>query len=168
MIILCSVGLVLLLIIFSFPNWSNPSYFRSLPHFPDHSADVPSAQVRPEGACALPKDPHGEREDSRGLRFGLAPNARLEHSLPESLASPTADIAIQVQLRATAANGVIMFASGERHQEFSVLYLVEGKPAFAFGNAQAKVMVGRANRSIDRETMAQIYYLIGNWDRNGK
>uniref|UniRef100_A0A183BHU9 TLDc domain-containing protein n=1 Tax=Globodera pallida TaxID=36090 RepID=A0A183BHU9_GLOPA len=50
---------------------------------------VPSSQVRPEGACALPVIPHGEREDSSGMRFGLTPNARVEFALSGTLhASP--------------------------------------------------------------------------------
>uniref|UniRef100_A0A183CAV6 LAM_G_DOMAIN domain-containing protein n=1 Tax=Globodera pallida TaxID=36090 RepID=A0A183CAV6_GLOPA len=113
---------------------------------------VPSSQVRPEGACALPVIPHGEREDSSGMRFGLTPNARVEFALPGTLhASPVADLQLELQLRATAANGVIAFATDERHQDFTALYLVDGKPAFAFGNQQAKMSIQSARSVLDDE-----------------
>ncbi|KAL3106980.1 hypothetical protein niasHT_011184 [Heterodera trifolii] len=100
---------------------------------------IPSSQVRPEGACALPLQPHGEREDSAGMRFGLTPNARVEFALPDTLhESAASDFTLELQLRATAANGVIGFATDERHQDFTALYMSEGRPAFAFGDIQAK------------------------------
>jgi hypothetical protein len=95
----------------------------------------PSSKVRPEGACALPLVPYGEREDSSGLRFGISPSARLEFS---GLAMDGSDLAFSVQLRATAANGVIMFATDERHNQFAVLYLQDGKPAFASRGAKGQ------------------------------
>jgi len=36
-----------------------------------------------------------------------------------------------VELRATAANGIIMFVTDERHSQFAAIYLLNGKPAFS-------------------------------------
>jgi hypothetical protein len=58
---------------------------------------------------------------------------------PGPLSGP--DLIFAVQLRATAANGIVMFATDERHNQFAVLYLQDGKPAFASKSAQGQVRI---------------------------
>ncbi|KAL3080577.1 hypothetical protein niasHT_036523 [Heterodera trifolii] len=139
---------------------------------------IPSSQIRPEGACALPLQPHGEREDSAGMRFGLTPNARVEFALPDTLhESAASDFTLELQLRATAANGVIGFATDERHQDFTALYMSEGRPAFAFGDIQAKMNI-QSTRSVlddewhtlrvEREAGAAVLYLDGRLEAQNR
>ena len=71
--------------------------------------------VRPSGACALPLEPHGEREDMSGLRFGLEAGSRLEFSrLPENI---DRRLSVAVELRSNSANGIIFFVSNEKHTD---------------------------------------------------
>jgi hypothetical protein len=95
-----------------------------------------SATIRPEGSCALPLKPHGDREDSSGMRFGLSPNARLEFDVGLITG---ADLIFSMELRATAANGIIMFATDEKHSQFAALYLLNGKSAFSSKSAFGQV-----------------------------
>lgn len=96
-----------------------------------------SSNVRPEGACALPQVSHGHREDSRGIRFGLQPGSRLEFDkVPEAFDN---NLEFSIQLRATASNGILMFVTNEKHSDFMVLYMQEGRVFFSFGSGNAKV-----------------------------
>lgn len=82
---------------------------------------------------------HGEREDSNGIRFGLVPGSRLEFDRPpDSFVEHS--VIFSVQLRATAANGIIMFVTNEKHSDFISLYLQDGRVYFAFGSGNAKVI----------------------------
>lgn len=98
---------------------------------------IPSSNVRPDGACALPSIPHGEREDSQGIRFGLQSGSRLEFDrVPHSFDS---NIIFSIQLRATAANGILMFVTNEKHSDFMALYMQEGRIVFTYGSGNARV-----------------------------
>lgn len=94
--------------------------------------------MRPEGSCALPEVSHGEREDSHGTRFGLSPGSRVEFDRPPD--SFDHNIVFSIQLRATAANGIIMFVTNEKHSDFVALYMQEGRIFFSFGSGNAKVI----------------------------
>jgi len=95
------------------------------------------SHVRPEGSCALPDVSHGEREDSTGIRFGLSPGSRLEFDRPPD--SFDRNMVFSIQLRATAANGIIMFVTNEKHSDFMALYLDSGRIVFSYGNGAARV-----------------------------
>lgn len=95
------------------------------------------SNVRPPGSCALPEVPYGEREDSAGMRFGLVQGSRLEYDRPPD--SFDRNIVFSVQLRATAANGIIMFVTNEKHSDYIALYMIEGRIGFSVGSGTAKV-----------------------------
>ncbi|KAL7074923.1 hypothetical protein ACQ4LE_005689, partial [Meloidogyne hapla] len=111
-------------------------------------SSTPSAKVRPEGECALPLKPHGEREDSSGMRFGLSPNARLEFDVGQITGT---DLLFTLELRATAANGIILFATDERHSQFIVIYLLNGKPAFSSKSAFGQLTITSTKSLLDGE-----------------
>lgn len=107
-----------------------------------NAGDIPppaSSNVRPDGSCALPHVPHGEREDSKGIRFGLQSGSRLEFQrLPDSFDN---NIIFSIQMRATAANGILCFVTNEKHSDFMALYMQEGRIFFTFGSGNARVKI---------------------------
>uniref|UniRef100_A0A915EU75 Uncharacterized protein n=1 Tax=Ditylenchus dipsaci TaxID=166011 RepID=A0A915EU75_9BILA len=108
-----------------------------------------SSNVRPEGSCALPEVSHGEREDSHGIRFGLAAGSRLEFDRPPH--SFDRNIVFSVQLRATAANGIIMFVTNEKHSDYMALYMQDGKIFFSFGSGTAQLTIQGKQSLLDDE-----------------
>uniref|UniRef100_A0A915EQH0 Laminin G domain-containing protein n=1 Tax=Ditylenchus dipsaci TaxID=166011 RepID=A0A915EQH0_9BILA len=108
-----------------------------------------SSNVRPEGSCALPEVSHGEREDSHGIRFGLAAGSRLEFDRPPD--SFDRNIVFSVQLRATAANGIIMFVTNEKHSDYMALYMQDGKIFFSFGSGTAQLTIQGKQSLLDDE-----------------
>ncbi|CAD5221244.1 unnamed protein product [Bursaphelenchus xylophilus] len=104
---------------------------------------------RPPGSCALPLEPHGEREDIRGTRFGFHPQSRIEFKkLPDS---HQRNLQIGVALRANAANGVILFATNEKHTDHVALYLLDGKVCLSYGAANARLIIQSADSILDDE-----------------
>lgn len=76
--------------------------------------------------------PHGEREDVRGLRFGIHPGSRVEFTtLPESVEH---NLAISLELRSNSANGIILFISNEKHSDHVALYILDGKVCLSYGS----------------------------------
>ncbi|KAI6239107.1 Laminin-like protein epi-1 [Aphelenchoides fujianensis] len=73
--------------------------------------EAQKSKVRPSGACALPLEPHGEREDARGLRFGLTAGSRVEFAkLPPSIGT---NLVMTLSLRSNSANGIILFITNK-------------------------------------------------------
>ncbi|CAD5215290.1 unnamed protein product [Bursaphelenchus okinawaensis] len=104
---------------------------------------------RPPGSCALPLEPHGEREDVRGIRFGYNPQSRIEFKkLPDS---HQRNLVINVQLRANAANGVILFATNEKHTDHVALYLLDGKVCLSYGATNARLIIQSTDSILDDE-----------------
>lgn len=94
---------------------------------------------RAPGSCALPLEPQGEREDIRGVRFGYNAGSRIEYNqVSESLKQ---NVLISLQIRANSANGVILFATNDKHTDHIALYLLEGKVCLSFGAVDARVSV---------------------------
>jgi laminin alpha 3/5 len=71
-----------------------------------------------------------------GTRFGLQPGSRIEFDYPPAAIGH--DLMFSIQLRATASNGIILFASDERHSTYIALYMAEGRLAFSFGSGEHK------------------------------
>ncbi|VDM41094.1 unnamed protein product [Toxocara canis] len=131
--------------------------------------------VRAADECALLKRPHGAREDSTGTRFGLSPSSRLEFDKPPG--SFDRNSAFSVQLRATASNGIIMFATNDKHTDHLALYLVNGIVHFAYNSGSGQAIL-KANRSIlddewhnvraEREGIAGTLYIDDVMEANGQ
>ncbi|TMS36985.1 hypothetical protein L596_004022 [Steinernema carpocapsae] len=129
--------------------------------------------TRAAGSCGLQPIPLGEREDSTGIRFGLSANSRIEIPLPEfsGHTSFTADI------RPTAANGIIMFATNDKHTDFMTVYLVNGYVNFTYSAGNSKVVL-TSNRSllddewhtirVECEGMSGTLYVNDVLEDNGK
>ncbi|KAH7713933.1 laminin-like protein K08C7.3 precursor [Aphelenchoides avenae] len=108
-----------------------------------------ASNVRPPGSCALPEVPYGEREDSAGMRFGLVQGSRLEYDRPPD--SFDRNIVFSVQLRATAANGIIMFVTNEKHSDYIALYMIEGRIGFSVGSGTSKLTILSKRSVLDDE-----------------
>jgi hypothetical protein len=95
------------------------------------------SNVRPSGSCALPLEPHGEREDVRGLRFGVHPSSRVEFpTLPGSIEN---NLIITLELRSNSANGIVLFISNEKQTDHIALYILDGKVCLSYGSGNARV-----------------------------
>ncbi|KAJ1373976.1 hypothetical protein KIN20_036551 [Parelaphostrongylus tenuis] len=100
----------------------------------------------PDDACALRPEPRSaQSEDSDGTRFGLLPNSRLEYEVvPDSFDKSGT---FSLRLRATASNGVILFATNDKHTDHIGLFLLNGRLLLSFDTGSGQSVI-RSNRSI--------------------
>ncbi|ETN85657.1 laminin G domain protein [Necator americanus] len=106
---------------------------------PNRSAPVP------DGACALRLDPIQYKDEVDGNRFGLQPNSRLEYEIvPDSFDKSGT---FSLQLRPTASNGVIFFATNDKHTDHIGLFLLNGRVVLSFDTGAGQTVI-RSNRSI--------------------
>ncbi|KAK0397427.1 hypothetical protein QR680_002123 [Steinernema hermaphroditum] len=135
---------------------------------------VPKANIRAPGSCALQPTPLGERDDSTGIRFGLKPNSRIEVPRPKSFNEMSV---FTTEIRPTAANGIIMFATNQKHTDFMTVYLVNGYINFTYSAGNSKVVL-TSNRSllddewhtvrVECEGMAGTLYIDDVLEASGK
>ncbi|CAJ0953978.1 unnamed protein product, partial [Mesorhabditis belari] len=114
--------------------------------------------VRREGTCMLPRNTLGPQDDSDGLRYGTSPNNRLEFKkYPDQFDKSGM---FSFQLRATASNGVILFATDQK--DHIGIYLVNGKIKFAFNTGSGLVTIASKTSILDDEWHTVKAYRNGN------
>ncbi|KAK6036371.1 laminin G domain protein [Cooperia oncophora] len=80
-----------------------------------------------------------------GTRFGLQPNSRLEYEvMPDSFDKSGT---FSLQIRPTAFNGVIMFATNDKHTDHIGLFLLNGRLILSFDTGSGQTVI-HSNRSI--------------------
>uniref|UniRef100_A0A915EV46 Uncharacterized protein n=1 Tax=Ditylenchus dipsaci TaxID=166011 RepID=A0A915EV46_9BILA len=106
---------------------------------------VPITSTTGEGKGHSPDDPESAFKAGNG-----ASTAAGTGLLPAPLFLPLPMFA-GGKLRATAANGIIMFVTNEKHSDYMALYMQDGKIFFSFGSGTAQLTIQGKQSLLDDE-----------------
>jgi len=96
--------------------------------------------------CVLPLEPPllDDREMSVGVQFGLKSDSRYEYNNLPGWSSSRSEFS--VDFKTTTSNGVIFYVAGDKHTDFTSLYLNNGRVTLAFncGSGTARAITTRS------------------------